>query len=156
MYWITYVLGCFLCTSLCWVDFSSSIYATLTLICLTLQLQAMALMSHPGSSHGIRSEVIQCKTRHNGVNSLANTVDSARTKEIFLGLRCPSWSSLKVKSSWSSVGTDVGRRQGRRVTVAASPPTEDAVISTEPLTKQDLVDYLASGCKPKEKWRLKF
>ncbi|KAI8012219.1 hypothetical protein LOK49_LG06G00694 [Camellia lanceoleosa] len=38
--------------------------------------------------------------------------------------------------------------------VAASPPTEDAVIATEPLMKEDLVSYLASGCKPKEKWRI--
>ncbi|KAG5029956.1 Glutamate--cysteine ligase, chloroplastic [Glycine soja] len=43
---------------------------------------------------------------------------------------------------------------GRRVIVAASPPTEDAVVATDPLTKQDLVDYLASGCKPKDKWRI--
>lgn len=45
---------------------------------------------------------------------------------------------------------------GRRVIVAASPPTEDAVVATDPLTKQDLVDYLASGCKPKDKWRFRF
>lgn len=115
----------------------------------------MALMSHPGTSHCIGSEAIQCKSGHR-VNSFASTVDLARTKEIFLSLRSPSWSSLKVKPSSSSVGNGVGRRQGSQVTVAASPPTEDAVISTEPLTKEDLVGYLASGCKPKEKWRLKF
>ncbi|KAI8004896.1 hypothetical protein LOK49_LG08G03401 [Camellia lanceoleosa] len=33
-------------------------------------------------------------------------------------------------------------------------PLEDAVIATEPLTKEDLVAYLASRCKPKEKWRI--
>ncbi|RVX09084.1 Glutamate--cysteine ligase, chloroplastic [Vitis vinifera] len=33
------------------------------------------------------------------------------------------------------------------------PPTEDAVVATEPLTREDLIGYLASGCKPKEKWR---
>lgn len=43
--------------------------------------------------------------------------------------------------------------RGKSVVVAASPPTEDAVIITEPLTKDDLVGYLASGCKAKEKWR---
>lgn len=108
----------------------------------------MALMSHPGSSHSIHSKIIQCKIRHNGVNSFANTVDSAR-------MLSPSWSSLKVKPSLSSVGIGLGSRHGRQVAVAASPPTEDAVISTEPLTKEDLVGYLASGCKPKENWRLK-
>lgn len=40
--------------------------------------------------------------------------------------------------------------------VAASPPTEDAVVATHPLTKQDLIDYLASGCKTKDKWRFLF
>jgi glutamate--cysteine ligase len=37
--------------------------------------------------------------------------------------------------------------------VAASPPTEEVAQLTEPLTKEDLVAYLASGCKPKENWR---
>ncbi|CAL4903069.1 unnamed protein product [Urochloa decumbens] len=45
-----------------------------------------------------------------------------------------------------------GRRRGGAV--AASPPTEEAVQMTEPLTKDDLVAYLASGCKPKENWRI--
>ncbi|KAH1131361.1 hypothetical protein J1N35_002739 [Gossypium stocksii] len=44
----------------------------------------------------------------------------------------------------------VGFRSKRRnsVIVTTSPPTEDALIATEPLTKQDLVGYLASGCLP--------
>ena len=42
----------------------------------------------------------------------------------------------------------------RRVIVAASPPTEDAVVATHPLTRQDLIDYLASGSKTKDKWRI--
>jgi len=45
-----------------------------------------------------------------------------------------------------------GRRR-RGGAVAASPPTEEAVQMTEPLTKDDLVAYLISGCKPKENWR---
>ncbi|XP_057763781.1 glutamate--cysteine ligase, chloroplastic-like [Salvia miltiorrhiza] len=114
----------------------------------------MTLMSHPVSSRSIHSEVIQCKTRHNGVNTFANRVDSARRKETFLCLRSSLWSSLKVKPSSCSAGTGVGRRLRRHVIVGASPPTEDAVISTEPLTKEDLVGYLASGCKPKENWRI--
>lgn len=47
-------------------------------------------------------------------------------------------------------------KRGGSVIVAASPPTEDATVVTEPLTKEDLVAYLASGCKPKENWRLIF
>jgi glutamate--cysteine ligase len=47
-----------------------------------------------------------------------------------------------------------GRRRRRCGAVAASPPTEEVVQMTEPLTKEDLVAYLVSGCKPKENWRL--
>ncbi|RWW70612.1 hypothetical protein BHE74_00021698 [Ensete ventricosum] len=51
---------------------------------------------------------------------------------------------------WDARG--YGRTSG--MVVAASPPTDDAVVITEPLTKEDLVGYLASGCKPKEMWRI--
>ncbi|KAK6158255.1 hypothetical protein DH2020_005569 [Rehmannia glutinosa] len=115
----------------------------------------MALMSHPSSSHCIHSEIIQCKSRHNGVNSFANTMESTKNKDIVFGLRPPSRSSMKLTQSWSLDGTEMRQGRGHLVTVAASPPTEDAVIASEPLTKEDLVGYLASGCKPKEKWRLK-
>lgn len=54
------------------------------------------------------------------------------------------------------VGVAGCSRRGRSVIVGASPPTEDAVVVTEPLTKKDLVDYLASGCKTKDKWRCHF
>ncbi|KAJ8479833.1 hypothetical protein OPV22_023560 [Ensete ventricosum] len=47
-----------------------------------------------------------------------------------------------------------GSRRAKRMVVAASPPTDDAVVVAEPLTKEDLVGYLASGCKPKEMWRI--
>ncbi|CAI5936951.1 unnamed protein product [Closterium sp. NIES-65] len=46
------------------------------------------------------------------------------------------------------------RRVGGRGVVAASPPTEEVEVRTEPLTKEDLVNYLRSGCKPKDKWRI--
>lgn len=45
------------------------------------------------------------------------------------------------------------KQRRQMMIVSASPPTEDAVVASEPLTKEDLVGYLASGCKPKEKWR---
>lgn len=46
-------------------------------------------------------------------------------------------------------------RRGRSLCiVAASPPKkDDGLRSGEPLTRRDLVAYLASGCKPKERWR---
>ncbi|XP_004511574.1 glutamate--cysteine ligase, chloroplastic-like [Cicer arietinum] len=45
-------------------------------------------------------------------------------------------------------------RRGRSVIVATGPATEAHAIATEPLTKDDLIDYMLSGCKPKEKWRI--
>lgn len=60
-------------------------------------------------------------------------------------------------AGFASVGltSPAAARRGRRRggAVAASPPTEEAVQMTEPLTKEDLVAYLVSGCKPKENWR---
>jgi glutamate--cysteine ligase len=39
--------------------------------------------------------------------------------------------------------------------MASASPVEEAVRVTEtkPLTKEDLVAYLASGCKPRSDWR---
>lgn len=70
-----------------------------------------------------------------------------------VGLPSLSWNPPNTMQNFHLDGTRVGRKQGHQVIVAASPPTEDAVIATEPLTEEDLVAYLASGCKPKENWR---
>lgn len=58
----------------------------------------------------------------------------------------------KIVVVWKEnlLGLPLKRKQ---MVVAASPPREDAIASVEPLTKEDLVDYLASGYKPKEMWR---
>ena len=45
--------------------------------------------------------------------------------------------------------------RGRRAIVASGPAKEAPVISNEPLTKDDLIHYMVSGCKPKEEWRYK-
>ncbi|KAL0283673.1 UNVERIFIED_CONTAM: Glutamate--cysteine ligase, chloroplastic [Sesamum angustifolium] len=116
----------------------------------------MALMSGPSSLHCVRTETIQSKARYDGVNSISSTMGTAKNKEICFGFRLAPQSFLKAAQSWSVDGTEVQRKRGHWVTVAASPPTEDAVIATEPLTKEDLVGYLASGCKPKENWRFNF
>ncbi|KAK4400815.1 Glutamate--cysteine ligase, chloroplastic [Sesamum angolense] len=116
--------------------------------------KGMALMSRPSSLHCVRTETIQSKARYDGVNSISSTMGTAKNKEICFGFRPASQSFLKAAQSWSVDGTEVQRKRGHWVTVAASPPTEDAVIATEPLTKEDLVGYLASGCKPKENWRI--
>ena len=64
-------------------------------------------------------------------------------------------SGRRGRQGFAVVGLPAAARRGRRRggAVAASPPTEEAAKLTEPLTKEDLVAYLASGCKPKENWR---
>ncbi|KAI3758839.1 hypothetical protein L6452_06411 [Arctium lappa] len=66
------------------------------------------------------------------------------------------WDSSKTPQNMHVDAIGVKSKRGIQVIVAASPPTDDAVIATEPLTKEDLVGYLASGCKPKENWRFDF
>ncbi|XP_022559896.2 glutamate--cysteine ligase, chloroplastic [Brassica napus] len=41
-------------------------------------------------------------------------------------------------------------------TIAASSISikEESVVATESLTREDLIAYFASGCKPKQKWRI--
>lgn len=108
-----------------------------------------------GSSYCIPSESMQCKAAQD-VYSIANNVEASRIKGScvsFASLTCNQRNTLQ---NLRSDGIRSGRKRGQQVIVAASPPTEDAVIATEPLTKEDLVAYLASGCKPKENWRFNF
>lgn len=66
----------------------------------------------------------------------------------------PFYSTTDRKTQILHLDNNAGQKRGlKSVIVAASPITEDAVVATKPLTKQDLVGHLASGCKPKEKWR---
>ncbi|TQD79092.1 hypothetical protein C1H46_035349 [Malus baccata] len=66
----------------------------------------------------------------------------------------PPYTARKTKISYA-YNAGVGKMKPRpSVIVAASPSTEAAVIATEPRTKEDLIGHLASGCKPKEKWRI--
>lgn len=116
----------------------------------------MALISRTGSTHCIHSETIQHKKRHNGVDRLAYSMDTAKTKEISFLTSSAFCGSLRATQSQSLDGNEMGQRRWHRLIVAASPPTEDTAVAAEPLTKEDLVGYLASGCKPKEKWRFNF
>ncbi|XP_078427504.1 glutamate-cysteine ligase [Wolffia australiana] len=81
--------------------------------------------------------------------SRSNGVDECRA----LARNASSAASVKRKVRCSFVG-DLRNRRGNRMVVAASPPTEEMVIAAEPLTKEDLVNYLSSGCKPVEDWRI--
>jgi hypothetical protein len=60
---------------------------------------------------------------------------------------------LKYRENVINFRYNTMAKRGKQMAMHASPPTEDAVVMTEPLTKEDLVGYLASGCKQKEKWR---
>ncbi|CAK7335539.1 unnamed protein product [Dovyalis caffra] len=115
-------------------------------------LAGMALVSQAGSSYCIPTEISHCKTAQNMVIGMAGSIDASKLKETpsrFSSLSCNSSKTPQILSSESS---SVGTKRGHRVVVAASPPTEDTVIAAEPLTKEDLIGYLASGCKPKENW----
>lgn len=114
----------------------------------------MALISQTSVSYSTR--YVHCKNGHSVVGNMANSIEVPKLKEACFGsssLSCNSGITRKI-TRLDSVG--VACKRGHRVIVAASPPTEDAVIAMEPLTKEDLVGYLASGCKPKEKWRYGF
>lgn len=115
----------------------------------------MALMSQ-GGSYCIQSDLARCKTAHGAVYSFSNNGEGSRIKEVFSGLNFSPLSSSKATTGLHLGGMGKKLKQGNQMIVAASPPTEDAVIAAEPLTKEDLVGYLASGCKPKEKWRFNF
>ncbi|KAL9246719.1 hypothetical protein vseg_020217 [Gypsophila vaccaria] len=82
-----------------------------------------------------------------------------------MALMCKAAATLSLQTdtvrcdlslTWNSASRACSRERSRRfhAIVAASPPAQHAVVSTEPLTKDDLVAYLASGCKPKEQWRI--
>ncbi|GJY69522.1 glutamate--cysteine ligase, chloroplastic, partial [Tanacetum coccineum] len=108
----------------------------------------MVLMSQTSPSH-IRTEILQCKNGTNALYSRSNNTNASRTSTVAFP-RDPS----KTTQSMHVDSISAKSKRGSHVIVAASPPTEDAMVATEPLTKEDLVAYLASGCKPKENWRI--
>ncbi|TQD79096.1 hypothetical protein C1H46_035353 [Malus baccata] len=114
----------------------------------------MVLISQTGSSYCIRTELFRYKSGQNVVFSRANNIEASKLKENSIGFSSVSYSSSRKTQILHIDNARVGQKRGHSVIVAASPPTEDAVIATEPLTKEDLVAYLASGCKSKEKWRI--
>ncbi|KAF2313343.1 hypothetical protein GH714_010450, partial [Hevea brasiliensis] len=111
----------------------------------------MALVSQAGPSCCVPTELTRCKTGQNAVFGVTISMEASKLKETCV--RFASLSCNFIKTSWVPRGW-VKMRRGDQMVVAASPPTEDTVIAAEPLTKEDLVGYLASGCKPKEKWRI--
>ncbi|KVH95379.1 hypothetical protein Ccrd_002519 [Cynara cardunculus var. scolymus] len=111
----------------------------------------MVLTSQTTPSHGIRTEILQCKSGSGALYCGPNNTKAFRYRTSTVAF--PGDSS-KTTQNMHVHAIGVKSKRGSQVIVAASPPTDDAVVATEPLTKEDLVGYLASGCKPKENWRI--
>lgn len=116
---------------------------------------SMTIISHASPTCRVGTYITRCAIRCNGVYriGMANNAEASRMKESCVRFSSSSCYSAKISQVLHLDNAGIGIRRGHRAIVAASPPTEDAVVVTEPLTKEDLVGYLASGCKPKEKWR---
>ncbi|KAL7165352.1 hypothetical protein ACSBR2_041112 [Camellia fascicularis] len=106
----------------------------------------MAFLYLSGPSHCIPCENVRCIP---GYSLVSNKMKETCTS--FLSI--PS-NSTKTMQSLHLDSSGVWYKRGHRAIVNAAPPTEDAVIATEPLTKEDLVRHHASGCKTKENWRI--
>ncbi|XP_021291113.1 glutamate--cysteine ligase, chloroplastic [Herrania umbratica] len=114
----------------------------------------MSLFSKAGSSYCIPSDITWGRTGQNVAFGLVNTLEAPIMKEKSVSFSTLLCNKAKIARIFPLETVGFGRKRRTSVIVAASPPTEDTVIATEPLTKEDLVAYLASGCKPKEKWRI--
>ncbi|KAG7621478.1 Glutamate--cysteine ligase GCS2 [Arabidopsis suecica] len=110
----------------------------------------MALLSQAGGSYTVVPSGVCSKTGTKAVVSGGvRNLDVLRMKEAF------GSSYSRSLSTKSMLLHSVKRsKRGHQLIVAASPPTEEAVVATEPLTREDLIAYLASGCKTKDKYRI--
>lgn len=104
----------------------------------------MALISQ--AAVGIHTDVTRCTVGHNGIFSRRNNLEASRMKKTCVSFSSSSCYSDKIAQVLHPNNARVGIRRGHGAIVAA-------VVGTEPLTKEDLIGHLASGCKPKEKWR---
>lgn len=122
-----------------------------------LQESAMVVISRTGSIYCMRTETTRSKVGNNALFGTRHKFDTSHVKKTCVGFSSlSSDSARRIHISQKRIFTSGGSKRGHTGIVAASPPTEDAVVMAEPLTKKDLIDYLASGCKPKEKWRYCF
>lgn len=84
--------------------------------------------------------------------SLAQNVDGGGKVKVQVGSLGGLVSGGGLRSSGGE-RTGMPRKRSLCIVAASPPKKDDGIRSGEPLTKQDLVGYLASGCKPKERWR---
>lgn len=107
----------------------------------------MSLVPKTLPSSNIPSEILHRKLEQNMAFTMAGNTNCG------LILRVAALQlSRKEKTKWEPHSDAVGWKRGLQ-TVMFATATETDVTATEPLTKEDLVEHLASGCKPKEKWR---
>ncbi|XP_023532656.1 glutamate--cysteine ligase, chloroplastic-like isoform X1 [Cucurbita pepo subsp. pepo] len=113
----------------------------------------MALVSQTGSAHRIGVESVR---RSGGFMAfkLCTHMESLKMKENLISASSLSYSSGNLADGLRIDSARMRSKRGGRLIVATGAPAEEATVATQPLTKEDLVAYLASGCKPKEKWRI--
>ncbi|WZY85433.1 hypothetical protein YC2023_031817 [Brassica napus] len=105
----------------------------------------MALLSQGGGAYTVPSGTLCSKTRAKAVSGCGGNV-----------LRMKDCSFSRSLSPKSMLVERSKRGHHHQLIVAASPPTDEAsaAVAAEPLTREDLIAYLASGCKSKDKWRI--
>ncbi|PKI53989.1 hypothetical protein CRG98_025600, partial [Punica granatum] len=113
----------------------------------------MALISHASPSSHVCDEIAKFRSDYSMNFGVPKHGEMAKMRLDFLNFASSS-SPAKTLLSLHAGNASLGCKRGSRLIFAASPPTEDVVVAAEPLTKEDLIGYLASGCKPKEKWRI--
>ena len=64
-------------------------------------------------------------------------------------------SSGRRKKPPSTTSRRIIKRRGDVHKMYAAPPSEDGP-KKQPATREEMIDFLRSGCKPKEKWRCAF
>lgn len=75
-------------------------------------------------------------------------VESTKTKGEDMSSLCGSSAYLYKRR-----GRRIRCREQRVNIVATGPAIDHAPVIAKPLTKDDLIDYFVSGCKPKHNWR---
>ncbi|KAG5061500.1 hypothetical protein JHK87_002529 [Glycine soja] len=76
-------------------------------------------------------------------------VESTKTKGEDMSSLCGSSAYLYKRR-----GRRIRCREQRVNIVATGPAIDHAPVIAKPLTKDDLIDYFVSGCKPKHNWRI--
>ena len=106
---------------------------------------------HARERHGPGDIHIQPAPRFSSVMATTATMRSHPMTQARLSSRGALASSRQL-SKTSRAATRDARRVVTRATGAPATSAEKRT-ATNALTKQDLVDYIASGCKPKSEWR---